>query len=164
MATTHFEATFARHAFPCYDEPQTKAKFTISIIHKPKYHVISNMNEKDSVDHPNELKKTTFYETKDQSTYLIAFAITDFAMKQNQSNSNDEYSKTLVRVYTRPHWIQYADLALQSGIESIAEIGRYLGVPYALDKIDQIAGPIYNGAMENWGLVTYKLVVAIKKH
>lgn len=158
MATTHFEATFARHAFPCYDEPQIKAKFTISIIHKRKHHVISNMNEKESVDQPNNLKKTTFHETYAQSTYLVAFAITDFAMKQGQSNSSDDFSKTLVRVHSRPHWIQDTDLALRSGIESISEIGRYVGVPYLLLKIDQIAGPTFNGAMENWGLVTYELV------
>lgn len=93
------------------------------------------------------------------STYLIAFAITDFASEQGRSNSSDDYSETLVRVFSRPQWTKDTGLTLQSGIGIIAEIGRYLGVPFSLPKIDQIAVPTFGGAMENWGLVVYTLVV-----
>lgn len=158
LAATHFEQNYARHGFPCYDEPQIKAKFTVSITHKSKYRAISNTNEMGSVPLSDELKLTTFMETPVTSTYLIAFAITDFASVQGRAESNDEYSKTLVRVFSRPHWIADTNLTLHSGIAFIAEIGRYVGVPYLLEKIDQIAVPTFGGAMENWGLVVYTLV------
>lgn len=105
--------------------------------------------------------KTTFLETLPTSTYLIAFATSDFNAVVGRSNSSDEFSKTLVRVFCRPDWIGDTDLALKTGIDVLAATGRYLGIPYALDKIDQIAGPKYNGAMENWGLVTYPLVRSV---
>lgn len=160
LAATHFEQNHARHGFPCYDEPQIKAKFTVSITHKSKYRAISNTNEIGSAPSlsDGDRKVTTFMETPVTSTYLIAFAITDFSCDQGRSESTDEYSKTLVRVFSRPHWIGDTNLTLHSGIAFIAEIGRYLGVPYSLQKIDQIAVPTFGGAMENWGLVVYTLV------
>lgn len=116
------------------------------------------MNQSNSLPQPGGTKVTSFFETPTTSSYLIAFAITDFACDQGRSNSSDTYSETLVRIFGRPHWIKDTGLTLQSGIELIAEIGRYLGVPFALEKIDQIAVPTFGGGMENWGLVVYTLV------
>lgn len=159
LAATHFEPLNARHAFPCYDEPQIKAKFTISIRHNREHHAISNMNANVPVPQPDGTQLTSFVETPVTSTYLIAFAITDFASDEGRStNATDDYAKTLVRVFSRPHWIKDTGLTLQSGIDIIAETGRYVGVPFTLDKIDQIAVPTFGGAMENWGLVVYTLV------
>lgn len=158
LAATQFEQSDARHAFPCYDEPQIKAKFTISIRHKSIYHAISNMIENDPIEEPNNIKLTTFGETPVTSTYLIAFVISDFAMDKGKSNSNDDFSKTIVRVFSRPHWIKDTKFTLENGIEVIAETGRYVGIPFGLSKIDQIAVPTFSGAMENWGLVVYTLV------
>lgn len=79
-------------------------------------------------------------------------------MHQGRSNLSDEYSRTLVRVLSRPNWINDTALALDSGIKIIAEIGRHVGVPYTLEKIDQIAVPTFGGAMENWGMVVYGFV------
>lgn len=156
-----FEQNYARHGFPCYDEPLIKANFIVSITHKSKYHtVVSNMNKIDSFHQSKDLIKTTFYETPVASTYLIAFAITDFAMNHNKSESNDTFSKTIVGVISRPDRITETNLTLESGIKFIYEIGRYVDVPFTLDKIDQIAIPTFGGAMENWGLVVYTLVMA----
>lgn len=131
----------------------------MTIIHKAAHHAISNMNEKESIPLPGTTNiKTTFLETLPTSTYLIAFVISDFKWVEGRSDSDDEFSKTTVRVFSRPHWIGDTGLALKTGINVLAETGRYLGIPYALDKIDQIAGPRYSGAMENWGLVTYPSV------
>lgn len=117
------------------------------------------MKEMNSVEQPDGTRVTSFIETPITSTYLIAFAITDFEFVSGKSeNVSDDYSQTLVRVFSRPHWIQDTGLTLQSGIDIIAETGRYVGVPFALDKIDQIAVPTFGGAMENWGLVIYTLV------
>lgn len=131
----------------------------MSIKHKSKYSAISNTNEKSSIPQPENTILTTFYETPVTSTYLIAFAISDFPKIEGHSDDlNDEFSETIVRVFSRPHWINDTKLTLDSGIKFIAEIGRYVGISYMLSKIDQIAIPTFGGAMENWGLVVYTLV------
>lgn len=156
LAATHFQPSNARHAFPCYDEPQIKANFSISITHKTKYTAISNMPEIETMYLTHDKMTTKFQTTPPTSSYLIAFAISDYAMMEGKSNSSDdEFSKTLVRVFSQPKRIKDTELVLNSGIKLISEIGRYVGIPFTLDKIDQIAVPSFGGAMENWGMVIY---------
>lgn len=91
------------------------------------------------------------------SSYLIAFAISDYAMLEGKSNSSDVYSQTLVRVFGQANRINDTMLVLDSGIKTLSAIGRYVGIPFTLEKIDQIGVPTFGGAMENWGLVVYGL-------
>lgn len=84
------------------------------------------------------------------STYLVAFIISDF--EYVESNKYDLKQ----RVYARPNGIQFADFGLASGVEILNALQVYTGVVYDLPKMDQVAVPDRSGAMENWGLVTYR--------
>lgn len=101
----------------------------------------------------NGMTKTTFQETPIMSTYLIAFVISDFA---NLSSPNGYY-----RTFSKPSAINSTKMALVEGEKILDGISNYLGINYnvTMPKMDQISIPQFSaGAMENWGLVTYRCV------
>lgn len=95
---------------------------------------------------------TTFFEdTPNMPAYLLAFIVSDYV-----SIEGNKYGLTQ-RVFARPNAIQFADFALDAGIELLHALEQYFGIPYDLPKLDQVAIPDFKaGAMENWGIVTYR--------
>ncbi len=85
FSATKFEPTYARQAFPCFDEPNIKATYSISIIHDKNLNAISNGKEigKDIID--DNRVRTRFSKTVRMSTYLVAFVISDFEYKQSST-------------------------------------------------------------------------------
>ncbi|CRK87601.1 CLUMA_CG001397, isoform A [Clunio marinus] len=153
LAATQFEETDARHAFPCYDEPQFRTPFRIKIKHHSDYSAISNMPGDTFVEKEPPNSITTFEETPDVQTYLIAFIVAKF-----ESVSNDDVN-TIQNVFARPESIDNneADFALEVGTKVLEKFKEHFEVDYSLPKLDQVALPDLNGgAMENWGLVTYR--------
>lgn len=154
LATTQFEQTDARHAFPCYDEPQIRAPFGIEIRHDASYHAISNapvLGSPTPVAGTNYVI-TKFRDTLPVQTYLVAFIVSDF---KNVANSDAIQQ----RVFAKPQSVDNgeADLALDTGKKVLDKFQEHLNVPYDLPKMDQVAVPDFDaGAMENWGLVTYR--------
>ncbi|XP_017873367.1 PREDICTED: aminopeptidase N [Drosophila arizonae] len=148
LATTQFESTNARHAFPCYDEPAKRANFTITIHHDPSYTAICNM--------PVDVAKsssgiTAFQTTPRMSTYLIAFIVSDFESTGGELNGLPQ------RVFSRKGRQSEQEWALWSGLVVESSLAKYFGVPFALPKLDQAGIPDFSaGAMENWGLATYR--------
>lgn len=97
---------------------------------------------------------TSFDPTPPTSTYLIAFIVSDFEYLESQDLSRRVHQ----RVFARPNGVHLSELTLEAGEDILDELEDYIGVDYSLPKMDQAAIPDFSaGAMENWGLVTYRL-------
>ncbi|KAL3062586.1 hypothetical protein OYC64_002401 [Pagothenia borchgrevinki] len=152
MASTQFEATFARLAFPCFDEPAFKANFTIRITREPRHIAISNMPMVKTDELPGGLLKDHFDTTVKMSTYLVAYIVSDFL-----SVSKTTQHGVKISVYAVPEKIDQTAFALDAAVKLLDFYDDYFDIPYPLPKQDLAAIPDFqSGAMENWGLTTYR--------
>ena len=93
IATSHFEPTDARYAFPCLDEPNFKARFHLTINHDAAYTALSNMPVQETRDLGHGRVQDTFKPSVRMSTYLVAFAIVDFKYKEKVTKSGIKVKK-----------------------------------------------------------------------
>ena len=147
---TQFETNFARQAFPCVDEPEAKATFDLAI--KFDEHegetILSNMPEKEVIDGVHHFETTVR-----MSTYLVAFAFGELQGAQTKTKSGVQ-----VGVFaTKAHQANELEFALDIAKRSIEFFEDFYQTPYPLPHSWQLALPDFSaGAMENWGLVTYR--------
>lgn len=148
LAASHFEATSARRAFPCWDEPALKATFDISIKHHRNYTALSNMPMREQLDNEDDTVWTHFNTTPIMSTYLVAFVVSDYVRIPNEDGT--------VNMWCRSKLAPHAKLAQMIAEKSGQLLTEYTNSTDKVPKMDHVAVPQFAaGAMENWGLIIY---------
>ncbi|CAJ0920566.1 unnamed protein product, partial [Mesorhabditis belari] len=155
---SQFEPNHARKAFPCFDEPNLKATFQVSVVREPEHVTRSNTNLRVTREHSEEgLYIDVFEKSVKMSTYLLAVAVLD----------NYDYNKRLTKTTAEPIEVRLyasrdvlkgqADFGLDVATKALEYFEDYFNISYPLDKVDLLAlDDFAEGAMENWGLITFR--------
>ncbi|KAK1893768.1 Glutamyl aminopeptidase [Dissostichus eleginoides] len=153
IAATDHEPTDARKSFPCFDEPNKKATYKVSITHDDKYGALSNMPPQGAPEQqPGNKLKTSFEKSVPMSTYLVCFAVHQFDHLERTSAQGIP-----LRIYAQPSQLKTAEYAADTTKVIFDYFEEYFNMNYSIPKLDKIAIPDFGtGAMENWGLITYR--------
>uniref|UniRef100_A0A4W3JF18 Aminopeptidase n=1 Tax=Callorhinchus milii TaxID=7868 RepID=A0A4W3JF18_CALMI len=152
LASTDFEPTSARMAFPCFDEPSFKANFSVKIRRGSQYIALSNMPMVKSLPIGEGLFEDHFAVSVRMSTYLVAFIVCDF-----KSVSAITSTGIKVSIYAVPDKWSQTHYALEAAVKLLEFYEHYFNIYFPLPKQDLVAIPDFqSGAMENWGLITYR--------
>ena len=151
-ATTQFEATDARRAFPSFDEPALKSTFDVTLIVNKGDTAISNGRIVSDTPGPGEDKHTLkFSTTKRMSTYLVAMAVGDFQCNDGEADGIP------IRVCGTPDKKPLGTVALRYAEEILKFYNQYYGIKYLFEKLDILGVPDFEaGAMENTGAIFYR--------
>ncbi|ORZ32978.1 aminopeptidase 2 [Catenaria anguillulae PL171] len=162
MGVTQFEATEARRALPCFDEPKLKATFDVTLIVDKHLTALSNTEVVEDKEE-GEKRVVKFAKTPIMSTYLLAWAIGEFEWIEAFTRPTAHLPTPVrCRVYTTKGSVNKGRFALACAVKTLELFSEIFGVAYPLTKCDQIAVPDFAaGAMENWGLITYRTVALL---
>lgn len=151
MAATQFEATDARRAFPCWDEPDFKAVFATTLVVDPHLTAVSNTAVvSESIE--GGKKVLCFADSMKMSTYLVAFVV-----GRLEATAPTFVGKTPIRLWTVPGKQSLTPFGQHIAAASLEFFERYYSIPYPGDKLDLLAIPDFaSGAMENLGAITFR--------
>lgn len=150
-AFSQFEATDARRAFPCFDEPGFKVPFHLSITAPNGMLAVANAPER---AREQGAEKTTFHfaPTPPLPTYLVALAVGDLEIRDLGRET-----KPPIRLVTTRGKSGLGALALETTSGLVDALEKWFQIPYPYEKLDIVAVPDFAaGAMENAGLVTFR--------
>lgn len=157
LLATQFESHHAREVFPCVDEPSAKSTFDLILTAKSTSTVLSNTPIK-SVKKNKDLSETVFETTPKMSTYLLAFVIGDLISYSGKTKSGVAVTSWATTAQEKSH-LKYS---VDEAVKVLEFYEDYFGVKFPLEKCDQVALPDFDsGAMENWGLITYREILLL---
>lgn len=150
MAVTQLQESHARQVFPCFDSPEQKATFDITLLVDQPLTAISNQEVVAETRVPGGKKRVRFRRTPRMSTYLLFLGVGEFDLLAHDSDGR-------VRALAPPGHIQETGFGLEFGQKSLRYCEAYFNIAYPLSKMDLIAVPDFAfGAMENWGAITFR--------
>lgn len=156
-ASTQFEATDARRAYPSFDEPAYKATFDISVIADKGLTAISNNKVLSDTPGPGDSKHTVkFATTAKMSSYLAALVVGNFEYVEGSADGIP------IRVYATPGKKQLGNFSLEAAENIMRYYNHYFGIKYPYGKLDLVGIPDFSaGAMENTGCITFREVILL---
>lgn len=157
IIATQFESHYAREVFPCIDEPIAKATFNLTITTMKDEVVLSNTPAKSQTS-DQETVTTVFETTPKMSTYLLAFVTGPMHCVEAKTKDGTQV-RSWSNIARPKKELQYS---VDEAVRVLDFFTEYFGVPYPLEKCDQVALPDFDaGAMENWGLITYREIALL---
>ena len=154
IITTHLEPIYARTWFPCFDVPDLKATFELSVKHSKNYNCISNMPIK-NIKTIDNYSIVDFNITPIMSTYLLCMVLGDIypVLEKPLQTKNG----TLINGYSFKKYKKNMIFSIENTLKSIEFFEKLFKIPFILPKLDIIPIPNFeHGAMENWGLITFR--------
>jgi puromycin-sensitive aminopeptidase len=157
IGTTQMEPTDARLAFPCWDEPDFKAVYAVTLAVGDDLLAISNGAEVARTPLGDGRVEVRFADTIPMSTYLVAFVVGP--LEATDAVDVDGVALRVVHVPGKEHLTSFA---LEVGAFCLRLFADYYEIPYPGDKCDLIALPDFAaGAMENLGAITFREAVLL---
>ena len=157
IATSQMQSTDCRAAFPCFDEPDFKAVFAVTLVAPNDCLAISNGEEIAKQDLGDGTYEIRFSDTMPMSTYLVAFVVGPLEI-----TAPKVVNGVPVRVVHVPGKANLADFGVEAGAFCLNWFHNYYGIPYPAEKVDMVALPDFAaGAMENVGCITYREVLLL---
>ena len=157
IATTQFESTHARRAFPCFDEPAFKASYGVTLIVPSEQFAVSNGPIISETDLKNGQREVVFEDTMVMSTYLVAFIVGPF-----EATDPVDVNGVPLRIVHPIGKGHLTDYSLEAGAFALEFFSNYYGISYPGQKLDMVAVPDFAfGAMENLGCITYREVLLL---
>ena len=152
LFATQFESHHAREVFPCVDEPEAKATFSLEIRALSDIEILSNTEIIEKNENGN-IQQVRFAKTPKMSTYLLVFVLGDFQRVSKKTKSGVEVSV----LATKAQKSELMEFPLSFAVRVLEFYEDFFGQKFPLSKCDHIALPDFSsGAMENWGLITYR--------
>ncbi|CAH2070892.1 unnamed protein product, partial [Iphiclides podalirius] len=165
VVATQFRPTNARRMFPCFDEPQFKVPFDVSVVRPRNMVALSNMaidRIENITDEPNAVR-VHFKRSPPMSTFTLGLVLADLVQLGNSTHYSHrtdlgESHGFEIRVWGRPEYLEALEGVPDKIVQILNEIAKFDWPPLPLDKLDIVALPNYQGVKpaDNWGLIVFK--------